>query len=184
MMDTNPEILAKRYAKAYMRLDGKTFSASADAAARARLDGLRRVFEISRPYLRTLTHPALNSGIKLEVLAKILGPAGKIPGADFARFLISHGRFSLFERVMMASLRLHDTFSGVVRAEVYSRFLLSAGEIKRINALLRGGTGKKIVLRNIVAERVLGGFEIKIGDIVIDATVRGRLEALKAALQN
>jgi len=41
-----------------------------------------------------------------------------------------------------------------------------------------------VALRNIVAERVLGGFEIKIGDTVIDATVRGRLEALKAALQN
>ena len=183
-MDSNSEILAKRYARSYMCLEGKVFGASADAAARTRLDGLRKVFEVSRPHLKTLTHPALNSAIKLEVLARILGPHGKTHGAEFARFLITQGRFSLFERVMVYCLRMHDAFSGVVRAEVYSRFLLSAGEMKRINALLTDGAGKKVVLRNIVAERVLGGFEIKIGDTVIDATVRGRLEALKAALRN
>ena len=183
-MDAHSEILAKRYAKSYMGLDGKAFGAAADTAARTKLDGLRKVFQVSRPHLKTLTHPALNSAIKLEVLAKILGPHGKTHAAEFARFLICQGRFALFERVMVACLRLHDAFGGVVRAEVYSRFLLSDGEMKRIKALLSDGAGRKVALRNIVAERVLGGFEIKIGDTVIDATVRGRLEALKAALQN
>ena len=43
-------------------------------------------------------------------------------------------------------------------------------------------TGKKVNLRQIISERVIGGFEIKVGDALIDATVRGRLDALRAGL--
>jgi F0F1-type ATP synthase delta subunit len=70
----------------------------------------------------------------------------------------------------------------VFRAEVLSRHPLSEGELKRIAALLSGDAGRKIILRNIVTERVLGGFEIKIGGTLIDATVYGRLAALRAGL--
>ena len=38
------------------------------------------------------------------------------------------------------------------------------------------------MLLNVTQESVLGGFEIKVGDTLIDATVRGRLDALRAGL--
>jgi F-type H+-transporting ATPase subunit delta len=65
---------------------------------------------------------------------------------------------------------------------VFSRYPLSAGEMQRIEAMLAAVSGRKVSARNITTERVLGGFEIKVGDTVIDATVRGRLEAMKAEL--
>jgi len=181
-MDSSSKTLAKRYARAYMGLDDQVFGATLEAASQARLDGLRRVFEAARPHLKTLTHPAINGGVKLEALERMLGAAHAGPAMDFVSLLVKQGRFRLFEEIMRECLSLHDNFCGVTRAEVYSRYPLSEGELKRITALLAGPEGRKIVLRSVIAERVLGGFEIKVGDTLIDATVRGRLDALRAGL--
>ena len=181
-MDSSAKILAKRYAKAYMGLDGKAHTAALEAAAHAKLEGLRLVSDAATPHLKILTHPAVNSGVKLEALAKILGPAGKGHAADFAGLLVRQGRFDLFEEIARDCLAIFDRFCGVVRAEVTSRFPLSDGELKRMTEMLSGPGGRKIMLLNVTEERVLGGFEIKVGDTLIDATVRGRLDALRAGL--
>ena len=114
----------------------------------------------------------------------MLGADSFGPAVDFAGLLVRQGRFGLFEEIMRQCLSLNDVFCGVTRAEVYSRYPLSEGELKRINALLTGSGGRKIILRGVIAEHVLGGFEIKIGDTLIDATVRGRLDALRSALKS
>lgn len=181
-MDSSARILAKRYARAYMGLDGKAHAAALEAASGDRISGLRKVMEVTAPHMKALTHPAVNGAIKLEVLNKILGSASAGPAAAFAALLVRQGRFGLLAEIMDQCLRLHDSFCGVVRAEVYSRYPLSEGEVKRITSLLSGASGRKIVLRQEISEKVLGGFEIRIGDTVIDASARGRLEALKAGL--
>ncbi len=181
-MDSSARILAKRYARAYMALDGKKHAPALEAAASAKLEGLRKVYEAARPHLRNLTHPAVNSEVKLAALTKILGAGNFGPAAAFADLLVRKGRFGLLDEIMSCCLRLHDDFCGTVRAEVLSRYPLSEGELKRIEKMFGGLEGRKISLRQVLAERVIGGFEIKIGDTVIDATVRGRLEALKAGL--
>lgn len=181
-MDASARILAKRYARAYLGLSGKSHGAAAVKAAGEKLDGLRKVFEAARPNMKALTHPAVNSSVRVEVLKKVLGPAAAGHAGDFAELLVRKNRFGLLEEIMQQALRLADDFSGVVRAEVCSRYPLSAGELERITALLTGASGRKIVLRQIIAERVVGGFEVKVGDTLIDATVRGRLDALRAGL--
>lgn len=183
-MDAGARTLAKRYARAYLGLDGKAHGAELEKAALAKLDGLRRLFEAARPHQKVLTHPVINSGVKLEALDKILGAGNTGPAAAFAALLVRQNRFGLFEDIMRECLTLYYDFSGVARAEVFSRYPLSEGEFKRIEKILAGMTGKKISLRQVIAERVLGGFEIKVGDLLIDATVRGRLEELKAGLLN
>ncbi len=181
-MDSSASILAKRYARAYMNLDGKAHAPAAEAAAQKKLDGLNKVAEAARPHLKALTHPAVNCEVKLAVLTKILGSGNFGPAAGFADLLVRQNRFGLLEKVLQECLRLNDSFCGIVRAEVCSRYPLSEGEVKRITALLSETVGRKISLRQVIAERVIGGFEIKIGDTVIDATARGRLEAMKAGL--
>jgi F-type H+-transporting ATPase subunit delta len=181
-MDSGAKILAKRYARAYMDLDGSAYGAGPEAAAKAKLKGLLKVFEAARPHMRILTHPVLNGDVKLEVLARILGAANTGHAAAFAALLVREGRFGLLDDVMAECMRINDVFCGVVRAEIYSTYPLSEGEVNRITALLKAASGKKISLRQVIAERVIGGFEIKIGDTVVDATVRGKLQAMKEGL--
>lgn len=181
-MDSGAKILAKRYARAYMGLDGQAYTAATEAAAAAKLEGLRKVFEAVRPHMSILRHPAINSEAKLAVLAKLLGAGNTGPAAAFADLLVRQNRFGLLEDVMQVCLNLNDRFRGTVRAEVYSRYPLSEGEMKRIRNMIACVTGKSVTLREVIAERVIGGFEIKVGDLLIDATVRGRLESMRSGL--
>ncbi|MDD2805318.1 MAG: ATP synthase F1 subunit delta [Elusimicrobiales bacterium] len=181
-MDSGAKILAKRYARAYMALDAKAHGAELETEAGRKLESLRRLFEAARPHMKALTHPAVNSEVRQLVLAKILGAGNTGPAAAFADLLVRKGRFGLLDDIMQECLRINDNFCGVVRAEVYSRFPLSEGEVKRIQKMIGCVTGKKVNLRQVLAERVVGGFEIKIGDTLIDATVRGRLDAMRAGL--
>jgi len=181
-MDSSAKILSKRYARAYMGLDGKKHSAALEAGARAKMEGLRLVFEATRMHKKVLTHPAVSSEVKLEVMAKMLKPGEAGPASDFAGLLVRQGRFGLFEQIIKDSLALSDSFSCLIRAEVHSQYQLSEGELKRIITLLSGPEHRKIALLNVVSGRILGGFEIKVGDTLIDATVRGRLNALRAEL--
>ena len=48
-MDSSAKILAKRYAKAYMGLDGKAHTAVLEAAVQAKLEGLRLVSDAATP---------------------------------------------------------------------------------------------------------------------------------------
>lgn len=181
-MDSAATILAKRYARAYMDLDRKVYSPALEAAALEKLESLLRVFTAAAPHRKVLTHPAINSEVKLEVLGKILGAGFVGPAAAFTAMLVRQNRFGLYELILQECRRLNYDFRGILLAEVYSRYPLSEGEVKRINKLLVNVTGKKISLRQVISERVIGGFEIKVGDALIDATVRGRLEALRAGL--
>lgn len=171
-MDSSARILAKRYARAYM----------ASGKAHERLEALARLAEAARPHLKALTHPAVNAAVKLEALKKVLGSAHAGPAADFAALLVRERRLGLLDQISAECGAIADARAGVVRAEARSRFPLSEGELKRITALLAGATGRKVELKQALDERVLGGFEIKIGDTIIDATARGRLEALRAGL--
>ena len=70
-MDSASKIIATRYARAYMDLDRKVHSQALEAAAQEKLEGLRKVFVAAGPHRKVLTHPAVNSEVKLEVLGKI-----------------------------------------------------------------------------------------------------------------
>jgi len=181
-MDSSAKILAKRYARAFMGLDGKAHGSVTAAVSREKLNGLRAIFEAVKPHLKVLTHPVINAGVKLDVLDRILGARNTGPAAAFAALLVRQNRFGLLGEIIRECLRLDHDFCGIVPAEIRSRFPLSAGEVERIEKLLVSVTGKKINLQQAVSESVIGGFEIKIGDMLIDATVRGRLDELKAGL--
>lgn len=179
-MDYSEKTLAKRYAQAYMSPQGE--DKSPQAASRARLDGLRSVSEAARPFTKILTRPAVSAEAKLDVLSRLLGPGIKGAPAGLAELLVRKGRFALLGDILEESVRINDSVCGVLRAELYSRYELSAGELARIETMLSGMTKKKIALRVVLTERVVGGFEIKVGDVTLDATVRGRLDELKKEL--
>ena len=56
---------------------------------------------------------------------------------------------------------------------------LDAAQQERLAAALSQATGKQVEVKVIVDENVLGGIVARIGDTVIDGTVRRRLAQLK-----
>jgi F-type H+-transporting ATPase subunit delta len=77
---------------------------------------------------------------------------------------------------LVAAQREHEV------AEVRSAIELDDAQIERLAAALGRATRKTIEVKVIVDPTVLGGIVARIGDTVIDGTVRHRLEQMKAQL--
>ena len=71
--------------------------------------------------------------------------------------------------------------SNKVVAEARSAVNLTEEQRQRLAVALGKATGKQVEVKVIVDPRVMGGIVTQIGDVVIDGTVRHRLEQLRKA---
>jgi F-type H+-transporting ATPase subunit delta len=67
-------------------------------------------------------------------------------------------------------------------AEVRSAIMLDAEQQRRLTEALEKATGKQVELKVIQDPSVIGGVVARVGDTVIDGTVRRRLEQLRESL--
>lgn len=72
----------------------------------------------------------------------------------------------------------------VVRAKVTSAATLGDGELETIKAALRKRFGREVEVETAIDESLIGGALIDAGDVVIDGSIRGKLERLQSALSN
>jgi F-type H+-transporting ATPase subunit delta len=78
---------------------------------------------------------------------------------------------------------LTEQAQGIRRAHVVSAVALAEAERTRLHATLERWTHSKVKLTTEVDATVLGGALVRIGDRVVDRTVRTLLEAIGAQLQ-
>src|SRR5205807_9390053 len=67
-------------------------------------------------------------------------------------------------------------------AEVRSAIPLDGEQQRRLTEALERATGKQVELKVIIDPGVIGGLVARVGDTVIDGTVRRRLDQLREAL--
>jgi len=179
-MKAADKTLAKRYARAYMGLDGGTFEHAKEESFRGKAQALQKALSAVEPYRKVLLHPVVNGAVKEEILEKVIGGAAAYgPARGFLEFLVRENRFFLVEEIVREAVKLFEEWCGTKKAEIYVRYDLGEAEVKRIERILVKAFGGKIRLTQVLTERVIGGFEIKMGDLLIDATAKGRLERLR-----
>jgi F-type H+-transporting ATPase subunit delta len=79
-------------------------------------------------------------------------------------------------------LRLLDAHRGIERAEVVAAVPLDTGQRARISELLEGVAGKEVRLASTTEPRILGGLVAKIGDRVIDGSLKTKLDRMRSEL--
>jgi F-type H+-transporting ATPase subunit delta len=78
---------------------------------------------------------------------------------------------------------LKDGADGVARAQIVSAFPLDGGELASLKAALEKRFGKRIEATVSVDPQLIGGARVTVGDTVIDASVRGELQAMSNQLR-
>jgi F-type H+-transporting ATPase subunit delta len=101
---------------------------------------------------------------------------------NLARLLVRKGRTNLAGDIAAAFRQLVDDESGI--AHVYARTAvpIDEAELAALTTRLRDRTGKNVVLETEVDPSLLGGIVIQIGDQLVDASTRARLQALRGSL--
>ncbi|MCC7366516.1 MAG: F0F1 ATP synthase subunit delta [Dehalococcoidia bacterium] len=101
---------------------------------------------------------------------------------NFARLLVSKGRAGDAREVARAFAVLADAHEGVVNAQVVTAVELSAGELQSIQERLSSSLGKTVRATASVDPGILGGMIVRVGDRLVDGSVRTRLRRLRREL--
>lgn len=129
-----------------------------------------------------LSSPRVSHEQKLSLLLSTAGSNMSAAGKNLLRLLLRNGRTDLLPEISRLYDELKERDEGVVEADVASAFPLSDEQLQALVARLQGRFKRKIVARATVDPTLIGGAVIRVGDEVLDGSVRGKLDALAAAL--
>ena len=169
---------ARRYAEAAFEVglrDGtvETWRQELDAAASVVDD--QRV-------ARLLGNPAIAEETRLELAESTFGTIVSRPVLNLIGLMLRRGRIDELPRVAAEFRRLDNERQGITPATATSAVPLSEDEVRAITARLEEMTGRRVDLDLAVDPDLLGGLVVRVGDRMIDGSVRGRLERLRNQL--
>jgi F-type H+-transporting ATPase subunit delta len=174
--------IARRYAKAL-------FGLGVDEGAYDRygqeLDDLARIYEGSADLRLALENPVVKPSEKLAILRTILPRVAPSPHVQrFALLLLERGRITLLRAIARAYRQLADGRAGQVRATITSAAQLGAVDLARIRGALEKRTGRKVIVETAVDPDLIGGIVARVGDLVLDGSVRAQLNEMRRRLLN
>lgn len=131
---------------------------------------------------RFLAAPQVSAADKSRILGT--GLDGRVP-AMFIRFvqkLVTNRRQLLIPRVATAYTDLVDAAAGRVHARLTFSRAVSDADRDAIAAQLSKALKKTVVPHATVNPSILGGVIVRIGDTVMDGSVRRRLDAVRSRM--
>ena len=140
---------------------------------------------------RFLADPAMTDEQRLEFLSGIFAEAaGKDSvfagssehGTNFLKLLLEYGRVDVLPEISGLFDALKAEVENTVDVTVTSASALSADQVNEIVGALKERLGRDVSLSTEIDEDLIGGAVIRAGDVVIDGSVRARLEGLANAL--
>jgi len=96
--------------------------------------------------------------------------------------LADRRRFHLLPEIVTMLREMSDGKKGLVRAEVTSAVALSDAFYEKLQRTLEQLSKKRVVLDRKNDPALIGGVVLRIGDLVLDGSLKTRLDGLKHAL--
>ncbi len=129
-----------------------------------------------------------NPHVTGEELVDLLGGLSKHAAGDhgrnFLRALAENRRLQLLSHIAEQFEKLRADVEGVVDVEVVAARAIEAPQEKKLAAALAKRLGREVRMHTKIDESLIGGAIVRAGDLVIDGSLKGRLERLGTALQN
>lgn len=134
----------------------------------------------AQPELRVfLESPKIPRSDKKNALSKALeGNVSEFVN-NLVMVLIDRGRQFLFAEIVDAFLALCDEVSGRTHVQIASATALPGESKEKLVSLLGTKLGRTVVAHERVVPELLGGMTIRIGDMVVDGSVRSRLNEIR-----
>jgi len=179
--------IARPYAKAVFEIA----SDSRDLAKWSEALGVARELLSDGQVVKFLANPMLTDDKGLSFLAELFKSAGgktsilaggNKQGANFLKLLLEYGRVAVLPEIADHFDALKANVENTVDVTVTSAAPLSAAQKKTVAKALKERLGREVNLATEIDENLIGGAVISAGDVVIDGSLRSRLESLSNAL--
>lgn len=177
------DIIARRYAEALLSLGKKGGDAEIDRYA-DELAAITNLEKQSPELTMFLKNPAFSSAEKRSVLTPILEELGVSPMVrNFCMLLAEKERLNALPQITQAYSDLRDAANGIIRGQLLTAIELTPEKKKAVSSQLEQQSQKKIALTYAVDRNILGGVVLKVGDMVLDASLKAQLNILKETIK-
>jgi len=172
------EKVARAYAEAL-------FAAALDAGSVERTTADWRAFaaalRASAALRNVLFSPQIDTAAKQRVLAEVTRGADRLVASTLL-LLLEKGRLPIVEEMREHLDQLAADHERTIAVEVVSAIPIGGATEAAVAARVEEVTGKRAYLRKRVDPAIIGGLVLRIGDTIIDGSVRSRLEQLRERL--
>lgn len=171
--------VARRYLAAALKAAG---SGAVRDELGSQLRTLQHLLASSPDVRRMLGHPTMDLESKLDALAGLLERPPVEPLRKLIELLIDSDRLEVLEVGADVYQQLVDESEGVVRAFVTTAVPMADEQSERLARALSAWLGQNVVIDARVDRSLLGGIAVRVEDRVLDASLRGRLDRIRARL--
>lgn len=173
--------IARRYAKALLLIgkeDGQAETYKQELSSVASMIANEKSLE------QAICNPLYDTIGRKKVLYAVIKKM-KLSGVmrTFLLLLFDKGRFGFLHSISDFYRKLADELRGVVCAALTSATAMSEDTIERIRAALSQMTGKEVQLTVQQEPALIGGIVTRIGDLILDGSIRTQLLNMKESLK-
>jgi ATP synthase F1 delta subunit len=122
--------------------------------------------------------PYFSTAEKIDGLDRTVSDADPVV-VNFLKLLIENHRMPVIFRVRREFDQLWQEENKLLPVQVTSAVELDPGTVSQIGDRIAEQTGRKVELSAIVDPDVLGGLVVRVGNSILDASIRNRLEQLR-----
>jgi F-type H+-transporting ATPase subunit delta len=131
-----------------------------------------------------LTSPKLNADQIVSMFAGLGGPGIDAHWQNFVRLLSQNKRLEALPQIAVQFELLRAQYENEVDVEVTSAVPMDADQQAKLIASLKNRFKRDVRITTAVDASLLGGAVIRAGDLIIDGSIKGRLQRLASDLAN
>ncbi len=146
-------------------------------------EGLKKIADLTKDeeFIALLQNPRLPFDAKKSLLEKRLAEINPL-AFNLALLLVSKGILRRGGDILQQYNALLDAHRGIKRAKVTAALPLADEDQEAISRRLEKIVERKVLIDAQVDPSIIGGFIARVGDTLIDGSIRQRLEALKRSM--
>lgn len=150
-------------------------------------DELNQIIEVVNANVelkRFLNNPGLSSKDKKTVIEKLLKKEASSYTVNFLKLLVDKGRIKSISEIVKQYTVLADQIKKCLNIRVITSADIAKDQLKKIGERYKTQYGSKDVkVDHVIDTSIIGGVIVKIGDKMIDGSIKGKLDGMLNALR-
>ncbi len=146
------------------------------------LEFIVKVFKQSPDFFELFKTPRINIDERKGVIQQTFGDKISKTMLNFLKILLDKKRTSAIFDIKNEFKTLVYKHNDIIEATVVSAVQLEDSQLEKLTQRLIKSTGSKIIINNRVDESLIGGVVLKLGDKVVDDSIKSRLKSIKEEL--
>jgi F-type H+-transporting ATPase subunit delta len=134
--------------------------------------------------VKVMASPSLTSEQQAQKFIDVCGEELNANGQNFIKALAENKRLPLLPHITALFEEFKSNREKSVEVEVNTAYELEASVQEKLATALSGKLEREVNLNSVVDKSLIGGVVVRAADVVIDGSVRGRLNKLAEAMNS